>query len=747
MRKENTIIIGISAVVIVACLLVSWAYVDDGGAGDLSVRSEVSVGDFAEFHVTVSDESPSEFDVRYNYISIDDGVATIEIVYDDGLTEYTVSEVLMEYPDGEVIGTGTVTLDRFGEIECEIHQMPRGEGEDHDTEMWVDPGSGFALATEYIYDDGSTRFYQVRDSSLFDPEPPAYGSQDFSFGLEAGDYSVVLHTLVFSDGLETTGLDWYVLSSVDGDACSYGWASDVPTIGTRAEYISYFYINDYSGYALAGQELIHTPGYGDVICDVLTSEYDGALQKRYVGASDGIVYRQSLEYPSGYSLILDTVFSTHVGDGIDRPVFQERLGDHITIGHYYESEFMYSMTQTIVSVEDGVYTIADTESGATEYRQNDFGLFYDAEGFRYEIVDGTGFMEALDFGTLPYLLTYDKENSDYDRIVHRIYVPLLDIDIGYVYEYSDGTVDYSIILETSIFDEEPEFDSNRVSAEVSEDSRFDYIIETTSPDGETYAVFDSWFVESIGTDGTVTFGWEGLEDRMSGTAGDFLSYAVLDTYPDDDVAGRFVFVDPVYGNVLCDTLRYEYEDGSVCELTVGVEDGVVYSNVYHHADGCTEVQTLLFSTNVGDGLDAPSWELSEGTWFDIYLAMMTEDAQFIDRELRITVVDLVDGNATIEYETEDDALEQITIEGFLDDSYADCEIVAYRTENLLGMGEHRIVMVMTPVEADARYSLEAFYMPYLDLTYGFMLIQDEGAMIYVDVTDSNLFGTEQDSTA
>ena len=454
------------------------------------------MGDFAEFHVTASDESPSEFDVRYNYISIDDGVATIEIVYDDGLTEYTVSEVLMEYPDGEVIGTGTVTLDRFGEIKCEIHQMPRGEGEDYDTEMWVNPGSGFALATEYIY---------VRDSSLFDPEPPAYGSQDFSFGLEAGDYSVVLHTLVFSDGLETTGLDWYVLSSVDGDACSYGWASDVPTIGTRAEYISYFYIDDYSGYALAGQELIHTPGYGDVICDVLTSEYDGALQKRYVGASDGIVYRQSLEYPSGYSLILDTVFSTHVGDGIDRPVFQERLGDHITIGHYYESEFMYSMTQTIVSVKDGVYTIADTESGATEYRQNDFGLFYDTEEFEFKVIHGTGFMEVLDFGVLPYLLVYD-DRSTLDRMVYSIYVPLLELDVGYVYEYYDGSVDYTLITETTVYDDVPEFDSNDVSAEVSVDTRFDYAIETTYPDGDVETVFDSWVVDSMEADGTLTFG-------------------------------------------------------------------------------------------------------------------------------------------------------------------------------------------------------------------------------------------------
>ena len=113
-----------------------------------------------------------------------------------------------------------------------------------------------------------------------------------------------------------------------------------------------FYIDDYSGYELSGQALVHSPGYGDVLCDVLVSEYDGALQKHYVGPSDGIIYRQSLEYPNGYSVTLDIVFSTHIGEGIDRPVYQERLGDCITVGVFDDSEFLYEYSQTIVAIED-----------------------------------------------------------------------------------------------------------------------------------------------------------------------------------------------------------------------------------------------------------------------------------------------------------------------------------------------------------------------------------------------------------
>ena len=199
MRKENTIIMGIVAVVIVACLLVSWVYIDDGDSRDLSVRSEASVGDFAELHVTVYGDSPSEYDVRYNVASIENGETTIEVVSEDGVTEYIASDLIIEYPEGEVVGTGSVTLDRFGDVDCEIHQMPRGEGESYETELWVVPESGFVLAAEYIFDDGTSQFIQITDSSLFDPEPPVYGSQEVSFELEAGDYCAVLHTLSFSD--------------------------------------------------------------------------------------------------------------------------------------------------------------------------------------------------------------------------------------------------------------------------------------------------------------------------------------------------------------------------------------------------------------------------------------------------------------------------------------------------------------------------------------------------------------------
>lgn len=737
---------GIAAVVIVACLLVSWVYIDDGDSGDLSVRTEASVGDFAELHVTVYGDSPSEYDVRYNVVSIENGETTIEVVREDGVTEYISSDLVIEYPEGEAVGTGTVTLDRFGHVECEIIQIPRGEGESYDTHLWVEPGSGFAIATEYIFNDGSSQFLQITDSSLFDPEPPVYGSQEVSLELEAGDYCAVLHTPSFSDGLEMTGLDYFVLSSVDGDTCYAGWAGDTPTAGTWEEYISTFYIDDYSGYEVTGQALIHSPGYGDVLCDVLTSEYDGALQKFYAGVSDGILYRQCLEYPSGYSLTLDIVFSTHIGEGIDRPVYQERLGDRITVGVFDDSGFMYEYSQTIVAVEDGMYTVAVTLVGYTEYRQNDFGLFYETEEFEYQIIDGTGFIEVLDFGMLPYLLVYD-DRSTYDRTVHSIYVPLLGLDVGYVYEYSDGSVEYALITETTVYDDVPEFDSNAVSAEVSVDTRFDYAIETTYPDGNVETVFDSWVVESIEADGTLAFGWEGIAEWITGTAEDYLSEVILGSYPDDIVSGQTVFVDSEYGTVLCDVIEAEYDDGTTSEILVGVDDGVVYRLTYNYPDGSVEVQTLLFSTNVGDGITAPTWELRVGTYFDVFLAMMTEDGQFVNREVRVTVVELVDGAATLEYESAEGTLEQITIDDFLIGSYGDHEVILNDVKDVLGSGEHNTVSLSVPVPEDAGYTLQVFYMPHLDLTYGFMLLQDHGSSIYVTVNGSNLFETDLGASA
>lgn len=746
MRKENTIIIGIAAVVIVACLLVSWVYIDDGDTGDLAVRSEASVGDFAELHVTVYGDSPSEYDVRYNVVSIENGETTIEVVREDGVTEYIASDLVIEYPEGKSVGTGILTLDRFGDVECEIYQIPRGEGESYVTELWVEPDSGFVLAAEYIFDDGSSQFLQITDSSLFDPEPPVYGSQELSFELEAGDYSAALQTHTFPNGLELTGIDYYVLSSVDGDTCYSGWTGDTPTAETRAEYISVFYIDDYSGYELSGQALVHSPGYGDVLCDVLVSEYDGALQKHYVGPSDGIIYRQSLEYPNGYSVTLDIVFSTHIGEGIDRPVYQERLGDRITVGVFDDSEFLYEYSQTIVAIEDGMYTVADTLVGYTEYRQNDFGLFYDTEEFEFKVIHGTGFMEVLDFGVLPYLLVYD-DRSTLDRMVYSIYVPLLELDVGYVYEYYDGSVDYTLITETTVYDDVPEFDSNDVSAEVSVDTRFDYAIETTYPDGDVETVFDSWVVDSMEADGTLTFGWEGIAEWSTGTADDYLSQVILGSYPDDIVSGQTVFVDSEYGTILCDVIEADYDDGTTSEILVGVDDGVVYRLTYSYPDGSLEVQTLLFSTNVGDGITAPAWELRVGTYFDVFLAMMTEDGQFLNREVRVTVVELVDGVATLEYENAEGTLEQITIDDFLIGSYGDHEVILNDVKDVLGSGEHNTVSLSVPVPEDAGYTLQVFYMPYLDLTYGFMLLQDHGSSIYVTVNGSNLFETDSGALA
>ena len=84
MQKSNITIMAVAAVVIVVCLLGSWAYMDDGD--DAGFRDPV-IGDYDTFIMTVSYADGQSVNHRYTSTLTaiwDDGTRSYYSLYDDG---------------------------------------------------------------------------------------------------------------------------------------------------------------------------------------------------------------------------------------------------------------------------------------------------------------------------------------------------------------------------------------------------------------------------------------------------------------------------------------------------------------------------------------------------------------------------------------------------------------------------------------------------------------------------------------
>ena len=119
MQKSNITIMAVAAVVIVVCLLGSWAYTDDDGA---EFRDPV-VGDYDTFLVNVvyTDGSSLNFSYTSTLTTIwDDGTRSYYALYDDGSSYTWDSEFSGNWADFsalELIGKETVNSPAFGPVD------------------------------------------------------------------------------------------------------------------------------------------------------------------------------------------------------------------------------------------------------------------------------------------------------------------------------------------------------------------------------------------------------------------------------------------------------------------------------------------------------------------------------------------------------------------------------------------------------------------------------------------------------
>ena len=458
MKHQNIVLMSVAAVIVILCLLASWVYLGDdgnGGSEDPSEMRDAAVGDWREMEYTVTEpgSDPVTYTCVETVVSIVGDVITVEYAYEDGSVETveTTGGLTSDEEDGfAYIGTERISAGELGDFVCEVYELVI-EGPDGMTvTYWVDRDSGLIIKSHAAYGDGYETDALLVGTSMFGPAP-TYGSQEVSLDPRAGDYFYI--AITGEDGeAETTILDAFVVGSVDGDTYTFGWASeDRMYTGTVQDFINTYYYGDYAEEDVVGQALLRTGWYGDIVCDMLVFEHEGYVQTLYVGASDGVIYRDVAEYDDGWVETMDTLFGTLIGDGMDMPGFSNDVGDHLTKVEYADDGSSYEWTMTIAGFDGEQYTIDYSDSEGEAYTfTSDYGLIYDG-GYFSGTVESMGSMEVLDFGEMMYVIVERDEPSE-GYTAYDTFVLGIDMVIGTLYENYDGTSSYSEVVDTSVLD-------------------------------------------------------------------------------------------------------------------------------------------------------------------------------------------------------------------------------------------------------------------------------------------------------
>ena len=210
LQKSNITIMAVAAVVIVVCLLGSWAYMDD--EDDAGFRDPV-IGDYDTFIMTVSYVDGQSVNHRYTSTLTaiwDDGTRSYYSLYDDGSSYTWDSEFSGNWADFstlELIGEETVDSPVFGPVDCEVYLS-----EEYGQMYWFNPDYPNFVKIERTYDDGSVETTYLQDSTQFG-DAPEFTALD-TRGPVPGDYSI--YEMYGSDGHIIGSYAYYVNSVEDG---------------------------------------------------------------------------------------------------------------------------------------------------------------------------------------------------------------------------------------------------------------------------------------------------------------------------------------------------------------------------------------------------------------------------------------------------------------------------------------------------------------------------------------------------
>ena len=359
MQRKNLKLMAVSAVVIVICLLFSWAYMD---GGQVEQMRHAEVGDYMVLDcVDSSEDGEVEYILTATVVGEDEAWnQTVQWVYDDGGLYYTKSEGNF-FTDvmGEIVGTETVDSPYFGEIECNIYLQSDG------SLVWNPIGSN-AFVMDSYEENGVTTTRMLVDTSMCG-DVPEFGHSVEEDTVEVGDY-YAYEVCVYDDNGELTDRFPNVLMvhSVEGDQVICGWidGEDRYTV-SMSEFLDHTSFDVSEG---SGLYLIDNRTYGERLCTMITAGSDEYL----VGVDDGVCYSYT-QYFDGYSMTFDLVYSPlvagdqepteyrqdmQVGDAyslllldrmdgrwtvhIETNVVKEVLGDTCIVDVYYDGTFSHT---------------------------------------------------------------------------------------------------------------------------------------------------------------------------------------------------------------------------------------------------------------------------------------------------------------------------------------------------------------------------------------------------------------------
>ena len=464
MQRTNITIMAVAAVVIVVCLLASWAYTDDGG--DAGFRDPV-VGDCDTFIVTVTYEDGSSF--NHSYTSIleavwDDGTRTYRTLYDDGRSYTWDSEFTGNWADFstlEPIGEETVDSPAFGQVDCEVYL---------DTEFgqtyWFNPDYPNFVKIQRTYDDGSVETTYLQDSTQFG-DVPEFTVLD-TRGPVAGDYWI--YESYGPDGYVESHYAQYVHSVEDGIVEYENFTTIGSTSAMNSCTVEEFAwapskYDEHVGMAMFESDM------GTFLCDVYVSDTEaiaftslvdsasGVLCMEEMNVSGELIYREVLTYSTQVSSDW-TYVGLRDADAGDYGLYSYLTGDEEGITGcgtvLFEAETVYdgvpSVTVVGLDIPDQmawypVFTMRDYEAVGTETISTYYGdlecdvaiVEFEDVTMTYFIHDGIIFRERTDnsdgtwmvmdtvFNTvLEHPLSFDESFVDDpevgDRLLYRMYV-------------------------------------------------------------------------------------------------------------------------------------------------------------------------------------------------------------------------------------------------------------------------------------------------------------------------------------
>ena len=276
MERNNMLIIGVVAVVIVIVLAGTYLYLRDDG-GDHDGLGDLELGDtlyMANIDIVDGEET--------RYLSEMYVAATIHrnmfFVYQSNLGDYDI--LTWDMRDPVLIEADVTVEDVYGDkITCDLYSLERSGEEAY---LYLDDQMDLVMA-HMISEDGTTEKW----SYLINNTSPDIGSSTVDYDMAAGDTLVYLWQEKSNINNPETAVTMYVTSCENGVLTYFNEFRGEEMTTTPENFVSYG--EDYEGESV-GQAVYYNLSYGYRLCNVYHIEDERGSQTLIVGAEDGVCY-------------------------------------------------------------------------------------------------------------------------------------------------------------------------------------------------------------------------------------------------------------------------------------------------------------------------------------------------------------------------------------------------------------------------------------------------------------------------